>query len=109
MIPEVLQSGKEYDFAAVVVNESDQPARLVGARDSCTQSGCFSGRKVPTIIPAWGRSRVIVHIEAGVPGDLSEELTFYTDRPSQPTVVVKLAGTIREAPPLDSTTYSANP
>jgi len=99
VIPGIMQSGKEYNCGAEVVNESAQPARIIGTADDCTRSGCFSGAGVPTVIPAWGRGRVTVHILAGVPGDLSGELIFYTDRPSQPTLTVKLKGTIREDDP----------
>ncbi len=109
VIPEVMRTGQEYSFDAVVVNESSDLARVVGASDNCTQSGCFSGRKLPAVIPAWGRGQVSVHIDAGVPGELSGELTFYTDRPSQPTLVLKLAGTIREGEFHNAATQAANP
>ncbi|MFI5457733.1 MAG: hypothetical protein ACHRXM_20010 [Isosphaerales bacterium] len=109
VIPGVMQSGKEYYRDAEVVNESARPARIIGTADNCTRSGCYSGRGVPTVIPAWGRGRVTVHIQAGVPGDLSGELTFYTDRRSQPTLVIKLTGTIREGEPHDARAHAANP
>lgn len=94
-IPGEMRSGKHYDFDVEVVNESDEPIRIVGAGDYCASS-CYSGRGIPTVIPARGRGRVIVHIEAGVPGVFSEELTYYTDRPSQPTLVIKLEGMVQD-------------
>jgi hypothetical protein len=108
VIPEVMQSGMEYDFDAVVVNESSQPARVIGAGDYCAES-CYSGQGLPVAVPARGRRRVTVHIKAGVPGDFSGDLTFYTDRPSQPTLTIKLAGTVRNAQPFDGPSHATNP
>jgi hypothetical protein len=109
-ITEDLQSGKEHDVFAKVVNESSEAIRLLGSADQCTPSGCFSaGQGVPTVIPAGGQGWVTVHILAGEPGILSGMLAFYTDRPSQPTLALNLRGTIREDQPRGPTTQTANP
>jgi hypothetical protein len=104
-----MQSGKEYNIDADLINESTQPARIVGAADDCTTSGCFSGRGLPAVIPARGRGRVTIQILAGVPGDLSGELTFYTDSRSQPTIVIKLAGTVRQGESNDVRAHATSP
>lgn len=38
-----------------------------------------------------------VNVEARVPGEFEEELTFYTDRPSQPTLILRVRGIIQGA------------
>jgi hypothetical protein len=53
-------------------------------------------RGLPVTIPPNGRNRVVIHIEARAPGEFEEEVTFYTDRPSQPKMILRIQGTIRE-------------
>lgn len=107
VIPGVMQGGREYDVVAAVVNESSQPAQIVGARDYCSGS-CYTGRGLPTVIPAGGQGQVTVHVQAGGPRDVLGELAFYTERPSQPTLTLRISGTIRSEPPHENTTRTAN-
>jgi hypothetical protein len=107
-VPDVMQSGKEYDFDAMLINESTAAVRVIGARDYCASS-CYSALGVPTVIQAGGRGHVTVHIKAGAAGDFSGDLDFYTDHPSQPTLTIRLVGTVREGEPLDSASHASNP
>jgi len=108
-IDRVMRPGGEYDVGVEIANGADEPARIIGSADSCSPSGCFSGVGLPATIPARGRGRVTVHIAAGPPGDCAGELTFYTDRASQPLLTLNLKGTIRDDRPQDGTAHAANP
>ena len=107
VFPGALDAGREYDVDVVIINPSSQPARLVGSLDYCGGS-CFSARGMPISIPAKSKGHVVVHIQARTPGSLSGELTFYTDRASQPTMVLNLEGTVRDRQPDESTKQAAN-
>lgn len=109
-IPQVMQVGQEYDMDVAVVNESSETAQLIGSLQVCS-SACFSGRGLPTAIPARGRGRVTVHAHVGGrPSSFSSELTFYTDRPTQPTITLKLEGTIvDDGPDVSKKAQAANP
>ncbi len=109
VIDRVLRPGGEYDVGVEVANRADESARIIGSADSCTPYGCFSGRGLPATIPARGRGWVTVHITAGPAGDCAGELSFYTDRPSQPSLTLNLKGTIRDDRPEDGTPHAANP
>lgn len=109
IVPGALQSGEEYDLEVEVVNESGEPARLIGSLDYCG-GACLSSQGLPIEIPAGGSRRTSVHVAARVPGSLSEALTYYTDRPSQPTLTIRLEGLVAEASPHEpTTTQAANP
>jgi len=96
-LPHPLISGSEYDFQVEIMNRSDAPARLVGSLEFCG-SACYSMPGLPITIPARGRGRVSLHVKAGRPGALSEEVTFYTDQLTDPTLVLRIEGTIVEGP-----------
>ena len=108
VVTEVMRPRKPYDLEAPVVNESSERIRLVGALEYCAGS-CFSGRGIPTVIEAGGRGRVWVHVQPGGPGPLSGELTFYTDRPSQPTLTIIIEGSVQEDKAADATFSAAKP
>lgn len=108
VIPETMQSGEEYDLDVAVVNESGEPARIIRALDYCAGS-CFSGRGIPAVIPAKGWGWVKVHVRAGSTGILSGQLTFYTDRPSQAALTLKLDGTVQDDRSHDLTTQLPSP
>jgi hypothetical protein len=97
VVPFTLISGEHYDVKVPVTNENHEPARLIGSLEYCGGS-CVLGQRLPTLIPAGGTGYANVRIEARTPGPLDEELTFYTDRPTQPTLVIHLQGTVLEAP-----------
>ncbi len=94
-LPQPLISRSEYDFQVEVMNRSDSPARLIGSLEYCG-SACYSMPGLPITIPAHGRGRVSLHVKAGRPGALSEEVTFYTDQLTDPTLVLRIEGTIVE-------------
>lgn len=95
LISSTLHAMREYDVDVEIINESTEPARILGSLDYCGGS-CFSGRGVPTTIPARGVGRVGLHIQARTPGPLAEGLTFYTDRPAQPTLVLNFRGMVQD-------------
>ena len=105
--PMPMLSGQEYDFPVEVVNHSGEPARLIGALEYCA-GACYSVRGLPATVPANGRARVVVHIEARMPGAFEEEVTFYTDRPSQPQLILPVRG-VTEAVDNAATTHATNP
>lgn len=109
MIPQVMHVGQEYNMDVEVVNESSEPAQFIGSLQICS-SVCFSGHDLPTVIPAKSRGLVTVHAHVGGrPCSFSSELTFYTDRPTQPTIALKLAGTIVDDALDASKAQAANP
>jgi hypothetical protein len=93
LVPMTLVSGESYDIRVRVWNASRKEARIVGSLDYCGGS-CVLGRGLPTAIPPHGSGYVGITIRAYALGELSEALTFYTDRPSQPTIVLELRGTV---------------
>lgn len=93
---EPLRQGAEYDVPVEVRNASDEPARLIGSLDYCG-GACYQVRGLPIAVPPRGRGRVTLHIAARVPGPLEEEVLFYTDRPTQPQLTLRVRATIREA------------
>ena len=95
-IPWVLEAGKEYDFEVGVINPSSEPARLIGSPDECGAL-CVSARGLPIDIPARGRGRVAVQVVSNGRGAVSGELLLYTDRPTQPNLVLKVEGTVAES------------
>jgi hypothetical protein len=106
IVPFIMRLGEEYDVPVVVLNSGDEPVRLIGALEYCG-GACYSVRGLPVTIPPKGRNGVILHIKANAPGLLDEEVTFYTDQPSQPTLVLKVQGTIEDAS--HETTAQATP
>jgi hypothetical protein len=96
IVPFVMRSGEEYDIPVKVLNGGNESARLIGALEYCG-GACYSVRGLPVTIPPKGDNRVSLHIKANAPGTLDEDVTFYTDRPSQPTLVLKVQGTIEDA------------
>ncbi len=92
-VPFTMVSGESYDVKVRIHNGANREARLIGSLDYCGGS-CVLGRGLPTTIPPHGTGFVGVCIRAYAVGDLSESLTFYTDRPSQPTIVLTLRGTV---------------
>ena len=104
-LPSTLQSGSEYDFQVQVQNHTQQTARIVGSLDYCG-GACYSVPGLPKVIPAGGRGTVTVHVKAGAPGELDEGVTFYTDQPTQPTLSLKIVGTIGEALAHDNSTHA---
>jgi hypothetical protein len=95
-VPISMRSGEEYDVQVEVLNAGREPARLIGILEYCG-GACYSVRGLPVAIPRLGRNHVVLHIKARTPGMLDEEVTFYTDRPSQPTLTLKVQGFIEDA------------
>ena len=98
----------EREYQIAVVNDSGQPARILGARDYCG-AACFSGVGLPTEIPAWGRGHVNLRIETNRPGAFSNQVVFLTDQPSQPQMTLRVEGTIPETVTRGDSTVAANP
>ena len=98
----------EQEFKVAVVNDSGQPARIIGTREFCG-TACFSAAGLPTEIPAWGRGAVNLLIKPNRPGKLSNEVVFFTDQASQPQITLKVEGTIPETVTQGDSTVAANP
>ena len=98
VVRDVLCTDSAYDFQIEVVNDTSKTARLLGVGEYCLAS-CFGGRGLPVEIKPGAIGRVGVHIAAGDPGKFDQELTFYTDCPSQPALTLRLQGTVRDDRP----------
>lgn len=61
------------------------------------------------MIPANGRGRVTVSVKARNPGLISSELNFFTDRPTQPKLTMRIEGYIPEATKGDPSTRPIDP
>ena len=109
LIHDAMRPKGEYDFSVQLVNGGDEPARIIGSLDVCTSSGCFSGTGLPAAIPARDRGWVTVHITAGLPGECAGNLTFYTDRASQPILTLNLRGTIEDDRSQVGVAHAGNP
>ena len=96
VVPFEIRTGEEYNLEFDVLNDGYEPALLVGFLRSCGMS-CYSGPELPISIPARGRARASVQIKTNAAGAFSEEVTFFTDRPTQPKLVILIEGTIRDA------------
>ncbi len=107
LLPGIMEPGASYDFPVEIHNAGVEPARIVGALEYCG-GACYSVRDLPQVIPAGGSGAISLHVEARVPGVLEEEVQLFTDRPSQPNLILKLVGTIREAPDHDDPTPAAS-
>jgi hypothetical protein len=95
VIPAGLMQDDETDIAIDVVNSSDAPARIVGVREFCSHA-CFYGKGLPVTIPAKGRGQVTIRLKANDIGPFSDEVEFFTDRPSQPELTLRIEGDIEE-------------
>lgn len=97
IVPFPMVSGEHDDVEVPVENAGTEPARLVGSLDYCGGS-CVLGQKLPTPILARGTEFATVRIESRTPGPLQDELPFYTDRMTQPVLMIQLKGTVLETP-----------
>jgi hypothetical protein len=95
VIPFAMAKHAESDFAVDVVNDSALPSRILGVEEFCS-SACFLGRELPVTVPPWGRSRIVIHVKANVAGRISEAVDFWTDRPDQPRLTMRVEGNIQE-------------
>lgn len=96
VIPAEASSIGEWDLTVTVVNDSDQPARIVGVEEFCS-SACFYGRGLPLTIPTRGRAPLTFHMNATKARSISEKVNFWTSEPSQPILTLRVEGNIREA------------
>ena len=108
VIPAGMNRLDERDFQVAVINDADEPARIVGVEEFCS-SACFYGKELPTTIPPRGRGRVTLRIKARVSGKVSEQVGFFTDRPSQPKLTLRVEGNIREEATHEATTQARHP
>ncbi len=98
VLPAGTKVGDAFDIQVDVVNQGDEPARIVGVREFCAQV-CFYRRGLPVTIPAGELGQVSLNVYAGRPGTVSEQVEFFTDRPTQPILTLRVAGKVREAAP----------
>jgi hypothetical protein len=93
IIPHSLTRGASYEFPVNVINDSNERASLIGSADFCAKA-CLSTRGLPLTLQPMSKAQVYIHIDTMVPGSFSEALTFYTDRASQPKLVLNLKGIV---------------
>jgi hypothetical protein len=96
IVAETLRTGLEYDVPVVLINDGDEPARVIGFLEGCG-SQCYKARGLPVTVPPKGRESVIVHISAYAAGPFEEQILFYTDRPSHPTLTLTVQGITEES------------
>ena len=108
VLPELTGRHEESDIEVAVVNDSDEPAQIVGVREFCG-SACFYGMGLPTTVPAHGRGSVYLHVKTNVSGPIEESVTFFTDRSTQPHLTMRIVGNIREEAADDGPDLSSNP
>lgn len=95
VIPAAMNVDDETDVKVGVVNVSNEPARIIGVREFCSHA-CFYGRGLPVAIPANGRGYVTIRLKANDIGPFSDEVSFFTDRPTQPEITLRIEGNIGE-------------
>ena len=108
VIPAALAQLGESDVQIDVVNDADIPARIVGVEEFCS-SVCFYGRALPLEVPARGRAQLTLHLKARLRGAIAEEVTFFTDRPTQPRLTMRVVGDIPELPTHEPGAQASNP
>lgn len=88
-----LVQDSESDIKVDVINVADEPARIVGVREFCSNA-CFYGKGLPVTIPSKGRGQLTIRLKANDLGSFSEIVEFFTDRPSQPELTLRIEGNI---------------
>ena len=108
VIPAALAQLGEADVQVDLVNDAEIPARIVGVEEFCS-SACFYGRALPLEIPPRGRAKLTLHIKARLAGSISEQVKFFTDRPTQPTLTMRVVGDLPELPAHESPALASKP
>lgn len=92
-----LTPGEAKSVTFEVANLSGVPIIVLGAKSSCT---CTTAEKLPLSIPAGARRPFQVAVRAGKQtGPLDASLRLFTDHPSKPLLILKVAGRITGPPP----------
>ncbi len=107
VIPSTMNQLDERDFKVAVVNDADEPARIVGVEEFCS-SACYYGRGLPVTVPARGRGWVTIHVAVNSPGPITDKVYFFTDRPSQPKLAMRIEGYIWEDELDEAPTQASN-
>ncbi|MDX2037291.1 MAG: hypothetical protein SFX72_11625 [Isosphaeraceae bacterium] len=89
----VLPTKSSLEFEIPIENTGNQPARLLGALNHCAKV-CFIAEKFPVEIPPGEVRTMHLQVTTGRPGDVSGELVVFTDRPTQPRLVLKFVGKV---------------
>jgi hypothetical protein len=97
VIPADLAQDSESDIKIDVLNNSDEAARIVGVREFCSHA-CFYGQRLPVTIPSHGRGQVSIRLKANDLGPIAEVVQFFTDRPTQPELTLRIEGNIGKGP-----------
>jgi len=83
----------------VVNRDRSRPARLLGAEDKCTPSGCVFSKGLPLTVPAGGEASFTVEWKGTKPGRLVQEVSVFTDGPGQAIVALSIGGEVIAASP----------
>lgn len=105
IVPGDLPPNSAQRIEAELVNDANSDAHLVGALEFCG-SACYQAEGLPLTIPAKGRAKVVIHLFVSDPGPVSDHMTFYTDRRSQPTLKLEVQANVADIP---SDAYSKVP
>lgn len=108
VLPAETKVGDAYDIQVGVVNGANEAAHILGVREFCAQV-CFYRRGLPVTIPPGGRGLISLNLYAGSPGPVSEQVEFFTDRPTQPILTLRVVGEVREAVPDEDSVQSSKP
>lgn len=98
-----VKSGKSAAVELSIVNPSDLPRRLLGARQVCQAQGCVVADGLPITIPgrSTGTLRLVFH--AMRPGQFVARLPVYTDCEDRSELEVRLNGYVDESPAITAT------
>jgi hypothetical protein len=85
-----LVEGQTRRTGFVLMNFTDHPIKLIGARSSCT---CTMAEDLPLTIPGSGSRPLTVAVHAGTNhGRFSETVELFTDDKNHPSVYLKILG-----------------
>jgi hypothetical protein len=92
-----LEAGQVGTVEFKLLNTTRRPVTVLGARSSCT---CAATGDLPMVVPSGGRGSITISVRRDrPPGRVSEQVTLFTDEPSQPRLVLRVEGTFLPSSP----------
>jgi hypothetical protein len=79
-----------------LTNRSARPIRIVGATPFCGLHGCLAFDNLPLDIPPLSKRDLVVFAETRDPGQLTSELTLFSDVPGHPQIPLVVNGRVVE-------------
>lgn len=85
-----LEAGRVGTVEFNLLNTTWRPVTVLGARSSCT---CAATDDLPMVVPSGGRRSIRILVRRDrKPGRVSEQVSLFTDEPSQPELVIRVEG-----------------